>query len=247
MILNHELLETYKLWHSKARAALTVEVWQRTKGVVVSGPFKGMNILPESKWGDGDYANKLLGLYESELYDIVEKEIAAEHDFILNVGCAEGFYGIGLAQRTGLPTALVDIDADSLAIARKNAEANMVAGVEYINQSSPELIENLLSLFAKPFLVMDCEGYEEQYLDLSTVPSLAKTTVLVETHDCFRAGITERLEARFGATHEVVRVSQGAKNPYIDIIADFNDHEKLALACESRPSTMYWLYLVPKA
>jgi hypothetical protein len=94
---------------------------------------------------------------------------------------------------------------------------------------------------------MDCEGSEEELLDPSMVPELDGTTIIVESHDCMRGvGLIDKLRSRFERTHTITTISQGTKNPYLPIIEDFNDEQKMLVSCEFRPSTMYWLYMVPK-
>jgi hypothetical protein len=93
---------------------------------------------------------------------------------------------------------------------------------------------------------MDCEGAEDQLLDLEVIPELEKTSVIVESHDCNIPGLTNKLLDRFKDTHNIEVIEQGAKNPYTEITRDLSDWDKMLLCCEFRPSTMSWLYLTPK-
>ena len=81
------------------RRELLPYIFNQTECRVQRGPFSGMTIVPKTSWGDGDSAAKLLGVYEDELHPAVEDAIKRNPDLILNVGCAEGYYGIGLAAR----------------------------------------------------------------------------------------------------------------------------------------------------
>ena len=96
------------------RKELLPYMFHVTEARVQSGPFKGIMIIPQYMWGDGDTAAKLLGVYEDELHDFIESAIAQKPDIVINVGCAEGYYSIGLASR--LPTTTVtavDVDGKS--------------------------------------------------------------------------------------------------------------------------------------
>jgi hypothetical protein len=93
---------------------------------------------------------------------------------------------------------------------------------------------------------MDIEGHERILLDLNLIPELNKCSVIVESHDCIVAGTTALITDRFKETHDVYILNQGAKNPYVDILHDLCDSDKMLLCCESRPSTMSWIYLDPK-
>lgn len=228
------------------RAELTELVYQRTQGFVHRGPFQAMKILHKFSWGDGDCASKLLGLYECELFEDIERVINQPHDLILNIGCAEGYYGIGLAKRTQTKTVVFDVNKTAVDIARENAAAN---GVNKILFSTDCTIDNYRSFLASannPFIFMDCEGAEEEILDLTVVPELAKTSVMVESHDCNRPGLTDKLVARFAETHNIKLIRQGNKNPYMPLIDDLDDYDKMLLCVEARPSTMIWLYMYPK-
>jgi hypothetical protein len=241
-----ETIENYKHWFTQRKAELTNVIFERTNGIIVNGPFKGMKILPKGVWGDGHPAAKLLGLYESELYPVVELAIENKPDLILNVGCAEGFYGLGLALRTGVPTLLVDPWSTVLDIARENAKANNINNVLFSTDSSINNFQFYITNAKKPLLVIDCEGSELDILDLDAFPELSKTTILVETHDCVKPGIMQTLVDQFANTHSIDIIPQGEKNPHLNLIKDLSDYDKLILCCEERPSTMFWLYMVPK-
>ena len=90
-----DTFNNYVQWAWKRKSELTKIIFERTQGEVIQGPFKGMKILPKWAWGDGDTAGKLLGLYECELFEHVKDAVSKSPDVVINVGCAEGFYGIG--------------------------------------------------------------------------------------------------------------------------------------------------------
>jgi len=237
----HEL----KKWNDARRAELVPLISKRTNNTVVHGIFKGMKILPKWGWGDADYASKLLGIYESELYDVAEEHFAAGIDLIINVGCAEGFWGIGAAIKTSAPLVLVDIDSNTLDIALENCAANNITA-DTLTFITPEILQAGLALSKSPLVIMDCEGAEEEYLDPEKVAALAHTRIMVETHDCNKEGLSQLIADRFVDTHDVQWISQGAKNPYIEPIHDFGDEDKWLIVNENRPSTMIWLSLTPK-
>ncbi len=232
-------------WAWQRKAELTKIIFERTSGEVYQGPFKGMKILPKWAWGDGDTAGKLLGLYECELFEHIEQEIKKNPDLIINVGCAEGFYGIGLGKRTNAQVVLIDVSNELLAIARENASVNKVNKIQFNSNSSIETLNNYLNKFSRPFIFMDCEGFEEELLFPEQMPALSHTSLIVESHDCFRPGITNRIIERFANTHDIKLITQGSKNPYSSITHDLSDYDKVLLCCEGRPSTASWLYMVP--
>lgn len=224
-------------------------IYQQVNGKVHTGPFKGMTIVPKVTWGDGDIVAKLLGIYEDELHLFVKSIVSNNPDLVINVGCAEGYYAIGLARL--LPNTeviAVDINSDCAAICQENSDANSTTNTRVILQEvdTAWLSEHLAGR-KRPAIVMDCEGAELDLLDFARVPELAQTTVLVESHDCITAGITEALTQRFQQTHTIFKKDQSFKDPYqFEFLKPFGDCDKWALVHEGRPSTMSWLYMTPK-
>ncbi len=241
------------------------KVFERTNMTVIDGPFKGMKIVPEGNWGSGDLIPKLIGSYENELYPYLEEVFALRPTSMINVGCAEGFYGVGCGLR--IPSAkqitFIDIDTKSLEIAKKNVAANGLQKERCAFTTTTECLDSLATAesakgidqrgpsFAQatelPFIFMDCEGAEYEMLDPTARPGLAKAIIMVEMHPFLRPGLTiESMVSRFRQTHHVRIISQGPKNPYIPLMEDFPDAVKMHMICEYRPCTMYWLYMVPK-
>ena len=76
---------------------------------VRGGPFDGMQFTTDCRWPG--FPTYLTGNYEAELHEALEEFIATRPDVVVDVGCAEGYYAVGLALR--LPEAHVyayDID-----------------------------------------------------------------------------------------------------------------------------------------
>jgi hypothetical protein len=229
------------------RKIVLERVYNDCNGTVKYGPFTGMKILKKFCWGDGDTGGKLTGLYENELFEVVEEAISSEPDLVINYGCAEGFYGIGMAMR--LPetrVVLFDIDQRALDVAKENAEANGVTNIEFSRQCNHQYLESLLSTATNPFIVMDCEGAEDLVLDPWKVPSLAKTSLIIEMHDCILPGITDRLIDKFNESHDLEGITQGSKDMHIEPLLQVSDLDKLILINENRPCTMHWVHMTPK-
>jgi len=231
------------------RRELLPYVYTHTHGQVQTGPFKGMVIVPNTMWGDGDTASKLLGLYEDELHGFVNDAIANNPDTVINVGCAEGYYSVGMATR--LPSSQVfaiDMDERSMHVVNENVAANGVTNVSAINAVvDTAWLQNHCKDLVNPLLIFDCEGAELELLDPDQVPALGHANILVECHDCIVGGITDTLTKRFQDTHTVKYTAQTVKDSYqFDFLQPLSDCDKWALVHEGRPSTMTWLYMVPK-
>lgn len=231
------------------RSELLPYVFTKTEGRVQTGPFKGMAIIPRYMWGDGDTAAKLMGVYEDELHDYVEHAIASAPDAVINVGSAEGYYSIGFATRLpNTPVLSVDVDGRAAGIVKDNASANGLTNVTTINQLvDHQWLRDYCAKYEKPLLVFDCEGAELELLDPNAVPGLKNCSMLVECHDCAIPGIIDTLKSRFQESHVISAAAQKYKDPYQFSWCDgLSDCDKWALVHEGRPSTMTWLYMVPK-
>lgn len=226
------------------RKRLEDEIYERTNGVVQDGPFKGMQMYPDKGWFETNIACELLGFFEQELQPDLEKEIqrlaGMERPKVVNVGCAEGYYAIGLGRR--LPNAAIyafDIDERSLYITQNNAKAN---GVQLTISSVEEAFDKA------DLIVMDCEGAEYEYLDPGK-HDLSRATIIAELHyrlDTPKNELREGLFNRFHKTHSCKYVVEGARDPNrSDILYKKSSFEKWMIICEDRPCTMHWVVLRP--
>ena len=211
---------------------------------MLSGPFKDMLLPTEASWSDGDASAKLLGVYEAELHGAVEAGLARRPDLIVNVGCAEGYYAVGLARRA--PEARLvafDIDEKAQGICRGSAEANGVTGpFEVRGLCQPGDLRALVETASAPLLVIDCEGYETTLLEAAE--PLAHCDLIVECHDFTDRNLTETLKGRFAATHDLTLVREGPRDPAaFPMLGKLSSFERWLMVCEWRPEVMHWLVL----
>lgn len=226
------------------RKQLTIELSRFTNNKVQDGPFKGMMLPDITSWGDGDRAPKLLGTYEADLFPAIATLVARAPATVINVGCAEGYYAVGLARL--LPKAQVvafDTNPAAGALCATAAAANGVgARVRIEGLCTLATLNALLAPDAPALVVMDCEGGERDLLDPGKVPGLAKADILVESHDCFIPGLKEELAARFAATHAVELIRQGGRNPHaLALFPGVTERDRWLMVDENRPEPMYWM------
>jgi hypothetical protein len=96
------------------------------------------------------------------------------------------------------------------------------------------------------------EGDEEALLDLEEVPELRHATVLVETHEFVRRGVTDELCLRFAPSHAIERIEQESRSraefPWRTLGTRLLPVSYLDWAVsEWRPEPMSWLWMTPKA
>jgi hypothetical protein len=223
------------------RNELTAQLRPVLGNQVLSGPFQGM-ILPESvSWRDGDFMPKLLGSYESNLRAVVLQAVQRAPAAVINIGCAEGYYAIGLAR--AIPPAVVyafDSDRAATAICTQAAELNGVTDRVIVGgQSCLAEISRILDLHEHVLLFLDCEGAERELLDPTEISNLANCDIIVETHG---DDIVDELISRFGVTHTVVEIEQGGRNPNEQPeLHRLHESDRWLLMDEGRPESMRWL------
>jgi SAM-dependent methyltransferase len=235
---------------SDRRETITEHFSQGSGNIVQAGPFKGMEIPTGLSWGDGDRLPKLLGSYEAELHRWISRIVKQRYDIILDVGCAEGYYAVGLARCTAPPTKVLafDISADARRICALAAEMNGVAGrVLLFDRCSPQALRDVLSKHGRSFALLDCEGAELELLRPDLVPNLRTTDLLVECHDFLDNTITETLCQRLSSTHSIERVDEQPRDfnqfPFLKGLGGF---ERSLALCEFRPEMMHWLLCISK-
>lgn len=216
---------------------------------VLSGPFAGMTLSSRVAWGDGDLLPKLLGAYEAELHGFIGQLVEYAPDVVVNVGAAEGYYAVGLARL--LPGAFVHaFDSASVAqdICRETARLNQVENrVSAAGECVPEVLQTLLARAQGPVVVCDCEGGELALLDPAKVPALSGTRLLIECHDFIDASTTQTLVTRLEATHTLVGVREGARDPNaVPFLQRFSSLDRWIAVCEYRPCTMHWMIATPR-
>jgi hypothetical protein len=222
------------------------EIAALTGNVVKAGLFAGLILPNEQSWAP-DLAAKLLGLYENELESALSYAARTEPDLVINVGCAEGFYALGLAKL--IPNAKViayDIDPKAQRICGVGRELNnLTERVEIRGSCSADELQRITKSFKRPFAMIDCEGNERQLL-LSNNYTYANTSMIVECHDFLDREITSDLVNKFSRTHSIELIKQGAKNPFTcEITKGWPENDLWLIVSEGRPEAMHWLNLRP--
>ncbi len=216
---------------------------------VARGPFARMEY--PIRRGDIVRHAKLLGSYERELHDALERFIARAPALVVNVGSGDGYYAVGLARR--LPAArVVAVDPDPLAqdACADTARRNGVRPFKHVARVDVDGLQRILAgARGRALCVVDCEGCEDQLIDLDRAPALASADVLVETHDFAAAGVTARLTRRLERTHDVERIEVAPRDPEAypeladvpagaraGLLDEFRHHPQSWLACFARAS-----------
>lgn len=222
-----------------------------TDRIVRHGVFAGMR-YPDMKAAGSALYPKLLGSYEKEIEPLLERLAAHPYTEIVVVGCAEGYYAVGLARR--ITTAKVfafDIDEDAVRLCKEMARLNGVSDRVVTGAFCDADTLKHIPFTGRALILSDCEGFEKELFTQDNVPALARHELLVEVHDFIDIEISSYLRALFEPTHSIEVYSS------IDDIQkarrySYPELEGLALAArkkilaERRPAIMEWFYMRPR-
>jgi precorrin-6B methylase 2 len=192
-----------------------------------------------------------VGAYERELHAAI-REIQANDqiDTIVNVGCAEGYYAVGLART--MPQAYVyayDLNPTMRRLCRRTAQRN--GALERLTIQGLCDLDALQALAgARTVVVADCEGCERDLLRPDEVPLLRESTVVVELHDFDDPTTSSTILERFKPTHEAeVILSEPrypVEHPEPGQLPGVSPAEHEIALLEFRPSVMQWAVLRPR-
>ncbi len=214
---------------------------QRSGQWVLSGPFKGMDYGLTAT--EGAYAARLLGVYEASLAPVIEAIIARAYPLILDIGCAEGYYAVGLARR--MPGARV-LARDQNPVAQTQCRAlaalnGVTARVEVGGRM--DHADFAICADQPTVIICDIEGAEADLLDPIAAPGLLRADILVECHDGMQPGLSDRIAARFAATHRVTRIDRQISSDLPDWMEEWSDLDRLIALWEWRAGPTPWLWM----
>lgn len=215
---------------------------------ILSGCFEGMHYADRA-WCSM-YLPKILGTYERELAETLESFCGNSHDFLIDIGTAEGYYLAGFLYR--MPD-LRAIGFESAPAARgllaQTLRRNGLSRRARCKKTcSPELLERALGPTQRPLVICDCEGYELVLLDPAAVPSLHRATILVEVHVANHPEMSQLLVQRFQASHQLFTL-HAQPRVLTDLPEAFQKHADWALPGidEQRQDGRSWIAMYPQS
>ena len=217
----------------------------RSGSVVLSGPFQGMNYGVRAS--EGSRAARLIGSYEASLAPVIEDIVARAYDLVVDVGCAEGYYAVGLARR--MPGARVlardaNPKAQELcaALAALNDVGNRVDIGGQMDHTDFDICKT-----ARTVVICDIEGAEVELLDPVRAPGLLAADILVEAHDCIMPGLAALITQRFVATHVVRQIGRKLDDSGLPAwMESLSDLDRLIALWEWRGGPTPWLWMERK-
>lgn len=205
---------------------------------VLAGPFQGMK-YPLESLGTRHSIPILFGTYECELHPVIEAAIAKNFETIVDIGCAEGYYAVGLARRTGASVIAYDCDPGERRyckeMARLNEVATRVTVRGWCSRSDLKKISH-----GRCFIVCDCEGYEFDVFSDDVIAALGHSDLLIEVHES-EGKDAKVLTECFAKTHLANILQFNAANPGPGVPPEWKN-----LARDIRPEGQQWIYFTPR-
>lgn len=215
------------------------------------GPFKGMR-YPQARSVGSSLIPKLIGSYEKEIHPFLDRICAAPYTAIVDIGCAEGYYAIGLAMRiSGARVYAFDTDTEAIKLCRAMAELNGVSSRLVTGAfCSPNTLASL-DIGSRALIVSDCEGFEGTLFTRQTVGRLAQHDVLVELHDFLDIELSSSIREVFSETHDIHAVKsvddiEKARTYEYEELDGFDLASRKTLLAEKRPAAMEWFFMTPR-
>jgi hypothetical protein len=221
---------------------------QKVQGnIIKSGPFCGMKYVGKSV--GSALIPKLIGSYEEELHELFMHLYKAKcYTTIVDIGCAEGYYAIGLALNyLDAYVFAFDINDDAKFLCAQMAKINGVAHRVFIAGECNEY--NLKKLVThNTLLIVDCEGAEYDLLDPLKTPQLLSADLLIELHDFMDPRITPAIVERFRASHAITMYTARQRDisKYPELISHFGFKKASFLIKERDLIGQQWAFLEKK-
>jgi hypothetical protein len=220
------------------------------KPVVLNGPFKDMK-YPKYRSRSSSLYSKLIGSYEMEITDYILTAIDDKYQQVIDIGCAEGYYAVGLALKIEKTTVYAyDIDSEARKLTTEMANINDVSKKVVVRKSIKSSSFSEFDLTKKTLIISDIEGAERFIFNSSNIKLFKNCFLIIETHDWVDINISTDLENLFSPTHNVKAIQSigdniKAKNYSFTELESLDLLTKYRVFEEGRRYVDEWLIISP--
>lgn len=218
-------------------------------GKVHQGPFVGMKYDVEHAFGSA-YFPKILGTYEKEIWPAIYEILGIPWTRIVNVGAGEGYYAVGLGRACAHSDVIAfEANVGAHSYIGQLAEANGVH-VSVGGRCNAAILRGVLGSARPQLLVCDVEGFEQELIDIESIPVLETTHMLIELHEDHAPGVEKLLMRRICQTHEIKIFRKMARTrcdfPLHGFFPSvFPEKHILGMLDEMRRRRTDWIWAVP--
>lgn len=218
---------------------------------VLTGPFRGMKYPSPRSFGSS-LLPKLLGSYESELHQTLKEMLSNRYTAIVNVGCGEGFYAVGLGLK--FPKADVfafDVAAKARELCCALGKLNGIDRRLTISERCDRATLRSVLSGRKALIVCDCEGCEDGLFTSESSGFLVGHDLIVEVHDFIKIDVSLRMRKVFDKTHRIRSIKSVHDSDkgfiYKQQLERYDETTRRLIVAERRPAIMEWLVMTTLA
>lgn len=235
------------------RKRVSRQMFEKYRGVVQRGPFKGLKLDGRANISMGPMAGKLFGIYEQEVIRRIEQH--APYGDVVNFGAADGYFSLGLV-KAGLArrSLCFEMTREGRDAIQRNAENNGVADkVEIFGKAEKQSVDVLrkANFTADNALVLcDIEGGEFDIFDAGFYQALSGARIIIELHDRIQHGVPDQRARIIDCIPEQFsyQVFQTVPPDWagVEDIEALSDNDRALAVSEGRKQIGEWLIVQPR-
>ena len=245
-VLRHIKHGTVRGSRDVAINAINYLITRYSRNRIISGPFSG--VVRGNGSIHGAAMAKLLGTYECELHNIMNKLSGYEWRKIINVGAGDGYYVIGTASKWKVDKVIsYEMLSRGRDIIAESATINHIKNINNLGACEEKNLFENAEADSFDLLIMDVEGAELKLLSERVIERLKNSVLIIEAHDFVYPGCTEEIIHRLHRHHRVKIISsRERKANEFPLHLPVPKYFKKVLMCEGRPEVMNWVVAAPR-
>ncbi|MFA5040884.1 MAG: hypothetical protein WC464_04540 [Bdellovibrionales bacterium] len=236
----------------RRRRRRVVEKVDRLFGSTVAyGPFRGMKLSKHPRWSYADRASIMLGLYEKEVLESLQK-VPPSYKTFIDLGAADGYYAVGVLINNMFERSYAfEISEEGQSVIKQTAALNGVSDrIAVGGKADKDFFKHLpADELGRTVVLSDIEGGEFDLFDEAVFGVLKDAIFIIELHDWFFEDGPARLQKLKDAakkTHEISAFTTGSRDlSQFKELATFHDIDRWLICVEGRKRLMTWLRLDP--
>lgn len=236
-----------------ARIRISNKIYEICNGEVRYGILKGLKLeINDMNWSRADLGSILLGIYEKEVMDEIDK-ISKKNTIFCDIGAADGIFGVGFLVNGIFNKSLCfEIDKNGRENIKKLAiKNNLETKVKILQEASASSMNAMEDIdWSDVCILIDIEGEEFNFIDNELLGVVDKSTLIIEIHDQYtenpeesRRNLSDTLTSKYNIK-KVTTSSRDLSN--VDEIKYFHDNDRWLLCSEGRGWRMEWWICEPK-